>query len=128
MAHTLTDVRSNEANAQPLVRIREQTFLISIERQLERKFCFNELDVRSAKKLHNFIDETIGNGLSISAVDKSYLRTKGGRSEVRTINGVETEVFHYGKDRDSFRLFGYYNRNYFVLLRIDCKHATHRQK
>ena len=76
------------------------------------------------RALHNFISQTIGEKLTITEVDKLYLRTKGGvRQDINN-----EDVIHYGKDRTQFRVFGYYNsENYFNITRIDPKHKTNKK-
>ena len=67
--------------------------------------------------------------LSISTVDKLYLRMKGTVREKAEINGINRDIVHYGFDRSLFRLHGYFNElNYFVIYKIDPKHKVHKVK
>ena len=67
--------------------------------------------------------------MTISQVESEFLRTKGKVSEREIIAGVEREIFHLGKNRNKFRIFGYYNEDgYFVIHRIDPKHQYHKVK
>ncbi|MCW0945145.1 MULTISPECIES: MAG6450 family protein [Streptococcus] len=101
----------------------ETLFKLAICEQLDNNFCFKDLKNPDIKHLHKFIDETIGKNLTISIVDKLYLRTKGQIQQ--EING--RDVIHYGKDNQPFRIFGYYNSDgYFNITRIDPKHKTHK--
>lgn len=107
----------------PLVYVKNSPFKIAICEQLDNNFCFKDLKNSDIKHLHKFIDETIGKNLTISKVDKLYLRTKGQIQQ--EISG--REVIHYGKNNQPFRIFGYYNSDgYFNITRIDPKHKTHK--
>lgn len=115
----LTHIR--DFNKSPLINEKKHLFKIAICEPLDNGYCFKKLCKNSSKELQNFIDETIGKSLTVTKVDKLYLRKKG---EVkREING--RELIHYGKDRKKFRIFGYYNNDgYFVVVRIDPNHRT----
>ncbi len=105
----------------PLTSPKKCLFKIAICEQLDNNFCFKHLKSGDLKAFHSFIDETVGKQLTISEVDKLFLRTRG--SVKQEVNGKE--VIHYGKDRKPFRVFGYYNSDsYFVITRIDPKHKT----
>ena len=76
------------------------------------------------KEFHRFLSDTVYKGLTISEVDKLYLR-KAGLSNVPVIMSQGRELLHYGKARNPFRIFGYYNSDgYFVICRIDGSHKT----
>jgi len=122
----LTNVK--ESDISPLTNVQAQPFRISIERGLENKFQFGDMKQSDIKDFHRFVSETVGKSLSISQVDNMYLRKRGLKKDMtmQVIDGAEREVFHYGKDRHPFRLFGFYNTGYFVLTKIDCTHATHK--
>lgn len=108
-----------------LTTSKDIAFQILISRQLDNKFAFKDLNPEGIKALHSFIDDTIGKKLTITEVDKLYLRKKGGIIQI--INGEE--VMHYGKNGNKFRVFGYYNsQNYFNITRIDPKHKTNESK
>ncbi|MBR1628235.1 MAG: hypothetical protein IJ679_03070 [Lachnospiraceae bacterium] len=109
----------------PKIRNQERKFLISIEDKLDNGFEFKDADQADIKELHRFIAETVYKGLTITEVDKLYLRKRGlGKSMQMNRDGKE--IIHYGKPRSKFRLFGYYNeKTYFVICRIDGKHKTH---
>ena len=107
-----------------LTNSKNVAFQILISRQLDNKFAFKDLNPEGIKALHSFIDDTIGKKLTITEVDKLYLRTKGGATQ--EINNED--IIHYGKDRTKFRVFGYYNsENYFNITRIDTKHKTNKK-
>lgn len=102
-------------------------FKILLNKQLENNFGFDKLHCSNGnKEFHNFLNNTIDKGLSISEVDKLFRRTKG-KSESIIIQGQEKELIHYGKDRKAFRIFGYYDNEYFVLTKIDTNHKTHKE-
>nr|DAS19763.1 MAG TPA: hypothetical protein [Caudoviricetes sp.] len=107
-----------------LTTLQNIPFKISISRQLDNNFAFKDLKPADLKALHNFISQTIGEKLTITEVDKLFLRTKGGVTQ----NINNEDVIHYGKDRTKFRVFGYYNsENYFNITRIDPKHETNKK-
>ena len=126
MARNLTDNKNTKGSVGKLARIQNQRFKVSIEDSLENKYCFKNLTPQGIKNFHKFVEETVGKGLSISKVDELFLRNKKNIKESMTVNGVEREVYHYGKDKKAFRVFGHYNKGYFVLTRIDPNHKTHR--
>lgn len=120
----LTNQTYVENKTSKLTNIKSKNFKIAISEPLDNNFCFKSLKKpENIRKFQAFIDETIGKKLTISEVDKMYLRTKG---EIKQeING--REVVHYGKDRNPFRIFGYYNNDgYLIVTRIDPTHATHK--
>lgn len=109
-----------------LARVQGNVFKIAISRQLDNNFCFKDLDRSGLKGFHNFIDETIGKGLTISQVDKMFKRTQGPVEKIN-INGQDFDLMHYGKDQKPFRLFGYYLDGFFHIVKIDPKHKTHKK-
>lgn len=122
---------------------REIKFKIRLADKMPNRFDFKKLgNSKAAKDFQNFLDETIGKDLSITEVDELFLRRQGGVSESDRIfiskwekHGVrdlqcpfedtEYEIYHYGKDRKPFRLFGFYEKDYFVICAIDPAHKTH---
>lgn len=129
MAKKLTQ-SSNVGNGSVLDR-RSIPFKMCIQESLDNNYCFKCMDKASLRALDSFITETVDKRLSITEVDSLFLRTKGhGQNyEEITINGITRQVFHYGKNRNPFRIFGYYNEEgYLVIYRIDPKHKTHKSK
>ncbi|MGY3775825.1 MAG6450 family protein [Helcococcus sueciensis] len=102
------------------------TFKIAIEEKLDNGYDFKKMKQEHIKSFHNFLEETIYKELTITKVEKLFLRTKGKFKNSRRFNGKEVEEIHLGKDRDPFRIFGYYKSDYFVITRIDPKHKTHK--
>lgn len=89
------------------------------------------MDRESLKTLDNFISQTTAKNLTVTEVDALFLRTQGNGSnyEEVEIDGISRQIYHYGKDRTPFRLFGYFNEDgYFVLHKIDAKHKSHKMK
>lgn len=124
----LTDKNKSDKKGTQLTNIKTKPFKIAICGSLENKFSFNELNNRTIKQFHKFIEETIGKNLTITEVDKQYLRTKGNIKEEKNVHGGKRDIMHYGKDRNSFRIFGYYNKDaYFTITRLDPKHKTHKE-
>jgi hypothetical protein len=125
----LTDkIQTTESDLQPLTKVPTLPFKMSIEHNLDNNYQIKDMSQRGIKDLHHFIDETIGKGLSISQVEAMYLRTRGlAKSLIRqTVNGIERDILHFGKDRQPLRVFGYYSSQYFVITKIDCNHETHK--
>lgn len=121
LAKLTNKAKSPSMGGSPLTSSKNYLFKIAICEQLDNNFCFKHLKSGDLRAFHSFIDETVGRQLTISEVDKLFLRTRG--SVKQEVNGKE--VIHYGKDRKPFRVFGYYNSDsYFVITRIDPKHKT----
>lgn len=124
----LTNNDSPKQRGTVLTRNRDKSFKLSIEIPLHHKYCFQFLNKKDLLALDKFIDETVGNNLTISEVDKLFLRTKGKPFSKENINGTVQKVVHYGKNKKSFRIHGYYNEDYFVIYQIDPQHKKHKQK
>lgn len=123
----LTDKNKSYEKGTQLTSRNTKIFKIAICGSLENNFEFKQLDNRGIKQFHKFIEETIGKKLTITEVDKQYLRTKGTIKEERFVHGKKRDIMHYGKDKNPFRIFGYYNTDsYFTITRIDPKHKTHK--
>lgn len=121
----LTDLNDEHtAKGTKLTNLKAQTFKLAIGVELEPKYCFDTKKPKDlTKELHNFLKETVYKGLTITQVDKLFLRKKGPVKE--TNNGVE--IFHYGKDQKPFRIHGFYdNKGYFNIVRLDLNHKYHK--
>ena len=118
---------SNE-DVMPLANVKPLLFRMSIERKLDNKYDFGDMKQKGIKDFHRFIQNTVGKGLSISEVDSLYLRKRGLSKTLikQTIDGIERDIFHYGQDRQPFRIFGFYGDEHFVITKIDCNHATNK--
>ena len=102
-------------------------FRIAFEVKLDNGFELKDMTREHIREFHKFIHDTVYKGLTISQVDKSFLR-KSGLGEAPAIMANGKELIHYGKDRNPFRIFGYYNSDsYFVICRIDGSHNTHKE-
>ena len=120
MARRLTSVNSTKGTK---LSRKNEDFRIAIVDKLENGYEIKDMDREDAKNLHRFVEETVGKGMSISEVDRRYLRKK----DFQITDADQKSIVHYGKDGSTFRIFGYYNSDaYFVLTRIDGKHSTHR--
>lgn len=129
MAGNLTARNEGKSTGSQLTRKAQFPFKVAIDYSLDNKFCFKDLKPLGIKSFHNFIESTVGEGLTISEVDDLYLRKKGKPTDKTKVHGEVRDVMHYGKDRKKFRVFGYYNQSgYFVLSRIDQNHDTHKSK
>lgn len=123
---TNIDKSAIKSTVATLLPARSARFVIAISRNLDNGFSFKDLKRNHLQSLHAFIKDTVGKGLSISDVEKLFLRRKG-LPRTLMIDGIEFEEIHLGKDDNPFRLFGYYaNDGYFHLTRIDLKHKTHK--
>lgn len=108
---------------------RTATFKIALEDYMHGSFNFGKMNQSGRKDLQTFLDKTVYKQLSISTVDKLFLRMKGKIRETAQINGINRDIVHYGFDRSPFRLHGYFNElNYFVIYKIDPKHEVHKAK
>lgn len=110
---------------------KQMSFKFCIQECLDRDFCFTNLSKGNLRSFENFIKETVEKNLSITEVDKLFLRTQGHGSKYceETIKGIKRQIFHYGKDRNPFRIHGYFNEDgYFVIHKIDPNHKVHRSK
>lgn len=101
-------------------------FKVAISETLKNGYSFKDLKSKDVQSFERFVSQTVGKDLTISQVDKMFLRKHGKPVNTIEINGCKRDVMHYGKDRKKFRIFGYYDDNgYFVLYKIDTKHKTH---
>lgn len=127
MAGNLTTNTSSSSSGNAKLTVVNAKFKVCIQEPLHQKYCFKKLKKESLHAFEQFIGETVGKNLTISDVDNLFLRKKGPVKNKEIIQGIEREVVHYGKDRNPFRLHGYYNEDgYFVLHKIDPKHNVHK--
>jgi len=111
-----------ESNALTLSK-RPDRFKVAITRKLTNGYEVKDMDVSDIKELHRFLSETVYKELTVSEVERRYLRKKDSNID----EGEAENIIHYGKNGSTFRLFGYYNIDgYFVITRIDGKHKTHK--
>lgn len=109
--------------------LKERPFRIAIASELENGYELKDMTAEHVKEFHRFIQDTVYKGLTISEVDKLYLRKQGLGSAPPVKYKNSIELLHYGKARKAFRIYGYYNAdNYFVVCRIDGGHKTHQMK
>lgn len=92
---------------------------MSLERSLEKGFCFKDVQQREIKAFNGFINKTIGNKLTFQEVNELYGRLPDKND---TIDGHS--VYHYELSKKS-RIHGYLNDGYFVICRIDQNHNFH---
>ena len=92
----------------------EPLFRIAFEVPLDNGFELKDMNQTHIKEFHRFLAETVYKNLSISEVDALFLRTRG-FTKAHAIKRGDFELVHYGKDRNPFRIFGYYNSNNYVL-------------
>lgn len=119
----LVQVQENQP-APKLVKT-ETRFRVSFETSLDNGFEIKDMKLRNVQDFHRFLSDTVYKGLTISEVDRLYLR-KRGLSNAPPLKKGDIELIHYGNDNQKFRLYGYYNKNgYFVICRIDGDHKTH---
>ncbi|EML6546728.1 MAG6450 family protein [Staphylococcus aureus] len=121
----LTNVeKKHTLKGSKLANYKTRKFKIALGTELENNFCFKTKKPKKVTDgLHKFLEYTVYKDLSITEVDKLYLRTKGPIKEKRS----QLEILHYGFDHSQFRLFGFYDNNaYFNIIKIDTDHKTHR--
>ena len=99
-------------------------FRIVFEVKLDKGYELKDMTPKHIAEFHRFLCDTVYKGLTLSEVDKLYLR-KAGLSEAPVVMSNGRELMHYGKARNPFRIFGYYNADgYFVVCCIDGAHQT----
>ena len=107
---------------------KERPFVIAFAVELENGYELKDMTLAHVKEFHRFIQDTVYKGLTVSEVDKLYLRKKGLGKTPPLKYRKDVELIHYGKSERAFRLFGYYSKDgYFVVCRIDGGHQTHKQ-
>ena len=119
----LTEVSVSE----PRVKLSrtQRPFRIVFEVKLDNGYEVKDMTKKHISEFHRFLSDTVYKGLSVLEVDKLYLR-KEGLSNAPLIMSNGKELCHYGKARNAFRIYGYYNADgYFVICRIDGGHETH---
>ncbi len=105
---------------------RSLPFKIGLTTKLDNGFSFKDLTNQELKKFDDFLKEIFNKNLTISQVDDMFKRTRG-TSDTITVDGIDYELVHLGKDRTPLRLFGYYNnQGYFILTAIDGSHSKHK--
>lgn len=125
----LTNIEENyDIRSKKLVSsLKEKSFKFALTGSLDNEFCFKKLKPNHIKEFHKFIEEILSKRLTISQVDKLFLRTKGKVIEKAYIFGKERDIIHYGKNNSSFRIHGYLNDDgYFVICKIDPNHRVHK--
>jgi hypothetical protein len=129
MAHKLTDINkssANESNGRKLTNRKDKKFKFAITGSLDNGFCFKKLKQNEIAEFHKFIDNILSKQLTITEVDKIFLRTKGEIISKEDVFGKKRDIQHYGKDNTKFRIHGYFNNDdYFVIYQIDPKHKKH---
>lgn len=135
MVKKLSDIRQKENAASPLTNVKRKKFKIAFGAKLDNKFCFkSHAPNTNAKEFQKFLEQTVYKGLYISDVEDLFKRKRGkDEISIRDVNEhdvteeIEVEILHFGKDRNPFRIFGYYDRHsYFNITRIDPQHKTHK--
>ncbi|WP_247965328.1 MAG6450 family protein [Lactiplantibacillus plantarum] len=125
---SLTNQNSSKGiNNQTLVASRNSSipFKIALEDSLISPYTFKKAKTEGAKGFGDFVSKTVGKHLTITQVEKLYLRTDGpsGAKNKEKIGEVSREMYHFGNGTRNFRVHGYYNaQNYFCLCRIDPNH------
>lgn len=110
-----------------LILNKDVTFKIAIQHKLDNDFDFKSLKREGLKKFQAFIYSIFKENMTISQVEKLFLRTKGEVFKNVTIKDEFVKEIHLGKNVSKFRLFGYFNQdNYFVITKIDPNHDFHK--
>ena len=117
------DVKESRVKLSPT----SHPFSIVFDVKLDNGYELKDMTPKHITEFHRFLCDMVYKGLTLSEVDKLYLR-KGGLSDAPVIMSNGRELMHYGKARNPFRIFGYYNADgYFVVCRIDGAHQTNAQ-
>lgn len=123
----LTDISSRANKPQALIKRRDKKFKFAMTGSLDNNFCFKKMKQKNIVDFHKFIDEILSKQMTITEVDKLFLRTKGKVIEKTNVFGELREIQHYGKDQTPFRIHGYFNNeDYFVIYQIDPGHKKHK--
>ena len=122
MANSLTNKSYAKSGAMPLTTKNTVPFCIAINHQLENNFNFKHKKLNTArlKEFHAFIDKSVGQ--SISVVEKLYKRETDTNDKY---GASRKQVIHFGFG-ENFRVHGYYEKDYFVLCRLDPAHDKHK--
>lgn len=126
-ATILTEVGSKEAVGRKLTNRKDKKFKFAITGSLDNGFCFKKLKQNEIIEFHKFIENILSKQLSITEVDKLFLRTRGPVTSKEDVFGKKRDIQHYGKINTKFRIHGYFNNDdYFVIYQIDPKHKKHK--
>ena len=110
-----------------VLRTQQLPFRICFDVALANGYEVKDMTARHVSEFHRFLSDTVYKNLTVSEVDKLFLR-KRGMADAPPVKYGDTELIHYGKDRSTFRIFGYYNKDgYFSICRIDGDHKSNRQ-
>lgn len=103
---------------------RSVLFKLAIVEVLDSAFSFKKLKTQDIKQFSQFVSKTVGKKLTISTVEKLFLRTGGpnGPKSSENFHGVKRDMFHFSNGTRDFRIHGYYQLDYFVITRIDPHH------
>ncbi|MCE6115499.1 MAG6450 family protein [Mycoplasmopsis agalactiae] len=129
MSKKLTNKTLNGSKSSLVSGWKSIYFRFAIVHKLDNGFDFKSLNAAELGKFHNFINEIFKRKMTISDVEKNYMRKHAKPLANRRMEAQDIEVneIHLGKDNNSFRIFGYLNKdNYFVLTKIDPKHRYHK--
>lgn len=86
----------------------EVPFRIVIEEKLDNGYELKDMTRQHITENHRFLCDTEYKELTITEVGKLYL-CKEGLSKAPVIESHGLELIHYGKYKNPFRIFGYYN-------------------
>ncbi len=118
-------VKNEDISDGSKLRVQQMPFRICFDHCLDNGYEIGNMTQQHITELHRFLKETVYKGLTVSQVDGQYLRKQG--LSAPSIKYGDYTLIHYGKDRNSFRLFGYYNDDgYFAICRIDGNHQTNK--
>ena len=117
MARKLTSPITTQRGEQ-LTGRRDAPFVMCFSRQLQNNYEFSCLTAQNIREFHRFFTRTIG--VSVSQVDKGHLKDPDTSDRVDG-HGIQ----HYEVTR-SFRIHGYYENEFFHVVRLDPRHQVHR--
>ncbi len=97
----LTNVENKHAAKDiKLANYKSRKFKIALGTELENNFCFKTKKPRKVTDgLHKFLEYTVYKDLSITEVDRLYLRTKGPIKEKVETKYSQLEILHYGLEK-----------------------------
>lgn len=115
--------RAKAAESIKLTKNKKPKLVVSFGLKLENNFNFKNLNKEDLKIFQQFLDDSTE--LSYDEMENRYSR-KNDSDDTYKINNSKFQIYHYGKDRSTFRLHGILADGLFHVIRIDSKHKVHK--
>ena len=125
MAKRLQKKSETEGESGTKLRLQQMPFRVCFDTALDNNYELKDMTLTHVAAFHRFISDTVYKKLTVSQVDAQFLRAQG---DAPALKRGDYELIHYGKARNPFRIFGYYNNDgYFSICRIDGNHETNKE-